>query len=92
MTMVGPSDRTRLTLYLRRKSANLCKRWRVGNARNAALSHQVGAMHGSDDQVKLQRLKEALLSETDQQKRSALKREIVLTEALLRFGRASPEE
>jgi len=49
-------------------------------------------MHGSDDQVKLQRLKEALLSETDQQKRSALKREIVLTEALLRFGRASPEE
>lgn len=54
--------------------------------------NQVGVMHGSDDQVKLQRLKEALLSETDQQKRSALKREIVLTEALLRFGRASPEE
>jgi len=49
-------------------------------------------MYAPYDQAKLERLKEALLSETDELKRSALRREIVLTEALLRFEKASPEE
>lgn len=48
-------------------------------------------MHGSDDQVKLQLLKQALSSETDKRRRDTLKREIVLAEALLRFGKTSSE-